>query len=149
MASIVKKEKKLIRIGTEFLDYAINNNTEKKGCDTVGQHCYVQCGFCDKIANNAHPLCFQHFIDKKNKKLMWKNEYPVGCSHENWDGESWCSGCWTIVENKPACFKCVKADWGQLEINEKNKEFKFMWSDKSESSINELLQMKELMKKYM
>tara|TARA_B110000902_G_C14271081_1_gene573180 strand:- start:1338 stop:1778 length:441 start_codon:yes stop_codon:yes gene_type:complete len=146
MSNLVKKEEKLIKIGTDFLDYAINN-TEKKGCDTVGQHCYVQCGFCKKTANNAHPLCFKHFIDKKNKKLMWKSEYPVGCSHENWDGEPWCNGCWTIVENKPACFNCIKADWGQLEMNDQN--FKFMWSDKSESSINELLQMKKLMKKYM
>ena len=141
MSFLVKKEQKLILVGTEFLDYAINN-TGKKGCDTVGQHCYVQCGFCKKTAKNAHPLCFKHYINEKNKNLMWKSHYPVGCSHENWDGEPWCSGCWTIVENKPVCFKCVKADWGQLEMNDKNKNFKFMWSDKSESSINELLQMK-------
>ena len=42
------EEKKLITKGTDFLDFAISNSTVKKGCDTLGQHCYVQCGFCRK-----------------------------------------------------------------------------------------------------
>ena len=115
------KEDKLIINGTEFLDYATNNPQPLfNSCDRVGQHCYVQCGICKRTAKNAHPLCYQHYLKNNdgNITLMWRSKYPIGCSHENWDGEPWCSGCWTIVNNKPACFHCVKVDWGDLCVNE-------------------------------
>jgi hypothetical protein len=143
------KEKKLIKIGTEFLDYALNNQ-QYKGCDKVGQNCHVQCGICQKIAKNAHPLCYQHYLKKNDDVLllMWRSEYPIGCSHENWDGESWCNGCWTIVNDKPTCFNCIECNWGTLNNNEKNKNYNFMWVDKTESSINDLLKLRNLTQKY-
>lgn len=83
-----KRKKELITIGTQFLDYALNNQ-EYDGCDKVGQRCHVKCGICQKIVNNAHPLCYQHYLKNNNGKisLMWRSKYPIGCSHENWDGD--------------------------------------------------------------
>ena len=141
--------KELITVGTEFLDYALQNQ-QYDGLNKVGQQCYVQCGICQKTSNRAHPLCFQHYLKNNNGTihLMWRSKYPVGCSHENYDGEPWCNGCWTIVDNKPACFDCVKCYWGTLKMTKQNKTYKFMWIDKTESCMNELIQLSELIQKY-
>ena len=43
--------------------------------------------------------------------------YPTGCTHEEYDGEAWCSGCCTLVFRKKRariyCTECAGLDWGK------------------------------------
>ena len=124
--------------GKTFLDYSIEKNTTE---------CPIECAICTKTWY-GHPLCYQ--FCRVGNKLMEKKKYPVGCSHETFDGDPWCDNCATIVNNKPMCFDCVEHDWGTLKENKKNHNYPFMWVDGTESCINYFLQdsIKPIVSKY-
>ena len=53
----------------------------------------------------------------KHPKRRGKLFYPTGCTHEEYDGEPWCSGCCTLVLRKKRakvfCTECAGLDWGK------------------------------------
>tara|TARA_B110000008_G_scaffold275915_2_gene314256 strand:+ start:267 stop:605 length:339 start_codon:yes stop_codon:yes gene_type:complete len=91
----------------------------------------VSCAGCCTQIKEAHLICIKFY--NKNGKIFWKSEYTVGCTHEDWDGESWCDSCVTIADNNILCSRCGNLDWGQPKFVD-NK-LKYLWTDGSISSL--------------
>ena len=89
----------------------------------------VTCEVCNKAIIEAHLYCIKISSNNKGDKV-YQGDYTVGCTHEDWDGESWCDSCVTIADRKIQCTNCAKIKWGKPSLNNKS----YMWVDGSESS---------------
>ena len=91
----------------------------------------VSCAKCSIKIREAHLICIKFY--NENNKSYWKSEYTVGCTHEDWDGESWCDSCVTIADNNILCSRCGNLEWGQPKS--KDNILKYIWIDGSSSSF--------------
>jgi hypothetical protein len=87
----------------------------------------VTCEKCTKFIPEGHLYCIQIINNKK-----YIGEYSVGCTHTEFDGESWCDSCVTIVNKQIHCVNCAEINWGVPSLK---KNQTYMWTDGSESSI--------------
>ena len=100
----------------------------------------VECAECKKQIKEAHLICFRYYKKNNSPKpddIYLENMYTVGCTHADWDGESWCDDCVTIADQKILCSSCGNLDWGVPTSEGYNR--KYMWNDGSESCFNDLL----------
>ena len=62
-----------------------------------------------------------HHKGKAPDTFTYNTNYPIGCSHTTWDGESWCDNCMTYLINKDGdvrvfCTHCAGLDWGKVAM---------------------------------
>ena len=99
------------------------------------KNCII-CSKCETKTTNGHFYAIQFYtLEEKDTNVYWKGKYTVGCSHEEYDGDSWCDGCYTIMNNQIMCSKCAKISWGKPTIK-KNTSDTYTWIDGSESSYD-------------
>jgi len=91
----------------------------------------ICCSNCRKKTEGGHFFAIRFY--KYGTKIRHKCQYAVGCTHEFFDGESWCDDCFTIVNNQIMCSKCGDLDWGTPNLTDKTLEY--MWLDGSMSSF--------------
>ena len=88
---------------------------------------HVSCEECGKTSESAHLYC----IKLTNNRNKYIGKYKVGCTHMDYDGESWCDNCYTIANKQILCKKCGCLKWGSPSGD--YKKLKYMWIDGSES----------------
>jgi hypothetical protein len=71
----------------------------------------LQCWKCNKNIHGAHLYLLQV------RKKYFRAYYPRGCSHEDYDGTSWCSSCCTLIKVGKHimihCTGCAFLCWGK------------------------------------
>ena len=96
----------------------------------------LSCEECSSKTDEGHLYCIKLY-KAKDGSIKYDGEYTVGCTHEEWDGVSWCDNCYTIADNKVLCASCGHLDWGKPT---KNFGFRnYVWIDGSITCYNDLV----------
>lgn len=104
---------------------------------------YIKCSKCDRKTHDGHFYAISFYKLEKDTNIYWKGKYKIGCTHDDYDGESWCDGCYTIMNNKIMCSSCSNIRWMVPSV--KNIKDTYTWINGSESSYSKPLFEKDLL----